>query len=433
MRGSCAGTPTAPSSKASPRPSASSGCRRTTRRRCGSSSARFEENVVVEVDGLGPVRFCHGSPRSDEECVTPETPEERVREFSAGVDERVIVSAHVHIQFDREVGRDPQRQRGQRRPPVRGQARRVLGAPRAGRGAAPHRVRRRREPSSAIRASGAAERRGDRRDDADAARAARGDRPRREARLRRVGGIASIRGAAAWVDRVGLAALFPTDDLVLPSLWEAVTGKPVVDRDFAPDVALVWGWKDELPEPEARLRGEAPRRPRLARLARAAARPLRAHGPERAAGGLPRRGALARRAGRRRGVARVRPDQQRGAAEPRRARAEARERGGASRLQRRLVLTAAGRQEHERGWPSVVFDILPRRYADRLDALPDAGRRARRSSPGRSCARRAKSRPQTSPRCIGGTRKQAAAALDRLAAEGRARQRDAGEYLLWAL
>jgi putative phosphoesterase len=65
--------------------------------------AMFEEQVVVVVDGLGPVRFCHGSPRSDEECVTPETPEARVREFSAGVDERVIVTAHVHIQFDREV------------------------------------------------------------------------------------------------------------------------------------------------------------------------------------------------------------------------------------------------------------------------------------------------------------------------------------------
>ena len=25
--------------------------------------ASFEEQVVVEVDGLGPVRFCHGSPR----------------------------------------------------------------------------------------------------------------------------------------------------------------------------------------------------------------------------------------------------------------------------------------------------------------------------------------------------------------------------------
>jgi putative phosphoesterase len=64
----------------------------------------FEENVVAEVDDLGPVRFCHGSPRSDEECVTPETPEDRVRELSAGISERVIVSAHVHIQFDREVG-----------------------------------------------------------------------------------------------------------------------------------------------------------------------------------------------------------------------------------------------------------------------------------------------------------------------------------------
>lgn len=65
--------------------------------------AGFEEQVVVDVDGLGPVRFCHGSPRSDEECVTPETPAARVREFSAGVAEQVIVTAHVHIQFDREV------------------------------------------------------------------------------------------------------------------------------------------------------------------------------------------------------------------------------------------------------------------------------------------------------------------------------------------
>jgi predicted phosphodiesterase len=65
--------------------------------------AGFEQHVAVEVDGLGPVRVCHGSPRTDEECVTPETPEARVLEFSEGVDERVIVTAHVHIQFDREV------------------------------------------------------------------------------------------------------------------------------------------------------------------------------------------------------------------------------------------------------------------------------------------------------------------------------------------
>jgi putative phosphoesterase len=64
---------------------------------------RFLEQEVVEIDGLGAVRFCHGSPRTDEECVTPETPEERVHEFMAGVEERMLVTAHVHIQFDREV------------------------------------------------------------------------------------------------------------------------------------------------------------------------------------------------------------------------------------------------------------------------------------------------------------------------------------------
>jgi putative phosphoesterase len=64
---------------------------------------QFVEQAVVDVDGLGPVRFCHGSPRSDEECVTPETPEERVAEFTAGIDEKTLVTAHVHIQFDREV------------------------------------------------------------------------------------------------------------------------------------------------------------------------------------------------------------------------------------------------------------------------------------------------------------------------------------------
>jgi putative phosphoesterase len=64
----------------------------------------FPSHVVLDVDGLGPTRFVHGSPRSDEECVTPRTPEERVREFMAGVAERVVVTAHVHVSYDRQVG-----------------------------------------------------------------------------------------------------------------------------------------------------------------------------------------------------------------------------------------------------------------------------------------------------------------------------------------
>jgi putative phosphoesterase len=65
--------------------------------------AGFHFNVVVEIAGLGPVRFCHGSPRSDNELITPGTPQERFRELAAGIDERVLVSGHSHLQFDRIV------------------------------------------------------------------------------------------------------------------------------------------------------------------------------------------------------------------------------------------------------------------------------------------------------------------------------------------
>lgn len=64
----------------------------------------FPTHVVLEVDGLGATRFVHGSPRSDEECVTPETPAARVDEFMACVPERVVVTAHVHVSYDRRVG-----------------------------------------------------------------------------------------------------------------------------------------------------------------------------------------------------------------------------------------------------------------------------------------------------------------------------------------
>jgi len=63
-----------------------------------------EAQVVATVDGLGATLFCHGSPRSDEECVTIATPAARVEEFAAGVGEACIVTAHTHMQYDRRVG-----------------------------------------------------------------------------------------------------------------------------------------------------------------------------------------------------------------------------------------------------------------------------------------------------------------------------------------
>jgi predicted phosphodiesterase len=60
-------------------------------------------SIVVEVTGLGPVRFCHGSPRSDHELVTPATSAERFAELCAGIDEEILVTGHTHLQFDRRV------------------------------------------------------------------------------------------------------------------------------------------------------------------------------------------------------------------------------------------------------------------------------------------------------------------------------------------
>jgi predicted phosphodiesterase len=65
--------------------------------------AGFEPTVTVEIDGLGTTCFSHGSPRSDEECVTERTPAERVHEFMEGIDADVVVTAHVHLQYDRVV------------------------------------------------------------------------------------------------------------------------------------------------------------------------------------------------------------------------------------------------------------------------------------------------------------------------------------------
>ena len=108
------------------------GARASRRARRCATTCRTRPHVVVDVDGLGPTLFCHGSPRSDEECVTVETPAERVAEFMAGVDAACVVTAHTHMQYDRRVGATAAAQPGQRRPAVRARAGlRLLGAARA--------------------------------------------------------------------------------------------------------------------------------------------------------------------------------------------------------------------------------------------------------------------------------------------------------------
>ena len=62
------------------------------------------ETVVLDVDDLGTVLFCHGSPRSDEETVTERSPELRLEAALAGVTQQVVVHGHTHFAYDREFG-----------------------------------------------------------------------------------------------------------------------------------------------------------------------------------------------------------------------------------------------------------------------------------------------------------------------------------------
>ena len=52
--------------------------------------------------------------------------------------------------------------------------------------------------------------------------------------------------AAKWVDKVGLALLFPKADVVVPSLWEQVAGIQHVDWNRE-EINFFWWAKDELP------------------------------------------------------------------------------------------------------------------------------------------------------------------------------------------
>jgi DNA glycosylase AlkZ-like len=240
---------------------------------------------------------------------------------------------------------------------------------------------------------------------------------------------------------VGLAVLYPNDDLVLPSLWEALTGRQDVDWavredggtfvDFTPDFARVWRWKDELPEQRLVCAGK-----HLG--GRASLVSLRI---------LPALYALTGRAGKqddfqseelspieRDVAAALLENGPTSSAELPHVAGHERKRthAAAERLQRRLIVTAGGRQERDRGWPAVILDILPRRYGERLRRLPkQEDARADLAATVLRSAREISAADLAA--VIGGPRKEAAAALDRLADQGAARARDTGEYVLWTV
>ena len=59
--------------------------------------------------------------------------------------------------------------------------------------------------------------------------------------------IRTLAAAGKWIDRVGVALLFPRADVVLPSLWEQVSGLQEVDWNAEP-INFLWWAKDALPD-----------------------------------------------------------------------------------------------------------------------------------------------------------------------------------------
>jgi putative phosphoesterase len=64
-------------------------------------AAEWPLTVTLDADGLGPVLFCHATPRSDEAFLTSLTPDEAVAEELSGVAEDVVVYGHIHVQYER--------------------------------------------------------------------------------------------------------------------------------------------------------------------------------------------------------------------------------------------------------------------------------------------------------------------------------------------
>ena len=90
--------------------------------------------LSVSLDG---VLYCHGSPRDDDEILTKVSPDERFRAALEGVEERIVVGGHTHVQFERVVDGIRFVNAGSVGMPYEGRPGRVLGAARRRRGRVP--------------------------------------------------------------------------------------------------------------------------------------------------------------------------------------------------------------------------------------------------------------------------------------------------------
>jgi predicted phosphodiesterase len=66
--------------------------------------ASWPKTLLFEIQEIGTVLFCHGTPRHENELFTALTAEGRLLSIFEGLDVDLVVCGHTHMQFDRMVG-----------------------------------------------------------------------------------------------------------------------------------------------------------------------------------------------------------------------------------------------------------------------------------------------------------------------------------------
>lgn len=183
--------------------------------------------------------------------------------------------------------------------------------------------------------------------------------------------VRTLADAARWLDRAGLALLFPDRRLGLPSLWEAMGRRVQKLPRWDDDLSRLWEWKDELPRRRRGWYGKlfrgkgtlvAPRL--LPALCAAAGTPWELDAAET----LYSRGLLSPAARRIAAVLRRQGPLPtlalRYAAGFVDAKGNARFKRAIVELERRLLLTHFGAAEEEgAAWPSTIYELVPRAFS----------------------------------------------------------------------
>jgi len=64
----------------------------------------WPKTIQLNIDGIGDVLFCHGTPTSETDAFTKLTPEDVLRPVFDRLGVQLVVCGHTHMQFDRTIG-----------------------------------------------------------------------------------------------------------------------------------------------------------------------------------------------------------------------------------------------------------------------------------------------------------------------------------------